>query len=68
MPLLTQKAQVTIPKNVRKILGVGPGDEVEFDLRGRTIIVHKKEKPWVMEKYRGYLGQGKTKNVMQELR
>ncbi len=68
MPLLTQKAQVTIPKHVRKVLGIGPGDEVEFDVRGTLIVLHKKKKTGIFEKYQGYLGQGKTEDVMSELR
>lgn len=30
---VTEKGQVTIPKNVRRKLGIVPGTEVEFDLK-----------------------------------
>jgi len=30
---VTEKGQVTIPKNVRRKLGIVPGSEVEFDLQ-----------------------------------
>jgi AbrB family looped-hinge helix DNA binding protein len=30
---VTEKGQVTIPKNVRRKLGIVPGSEIEFDLR-----------------------------------
>jgi AbrB family looped-hinge helix DNA binding protein len=30
---VTEKGQVTIPKNVRRKLGIVPGSEVDFDLR-----------------------------------
>lgn len=30
---VTEKGQVTIPKNVRRKLGIVPGSDVEFDLR-----------------------------------
>lgn len=29
---VTQKGQVTIPLEVRRALGIGPGSEVDFDL------------------------------------
>ena len=31
---VTEKGQVPIPKNVRRKLGIVPGSEVEFDMRG----------------------------------
>lgn len=31
---VTSKGQVTIPKRVRKALGITPGSKVEFDLEG----------------------------------
>jgi antitoxin PrlF len=37
---LTSKAQVTVPKDVRAVLGVNPGDMVRFerDSRGRVML------------------------------
>lgn len=29
---LTEKSQVTIPKRVRQVLGIGPGSEVDFQV------------------------------------
>lgn len=29
---LTSKSQITVPKDVREILGVGPGERVKFDI------------------------------------
>lgn len=34
---VTQKGQVTIPANIRKLLGVGPNDKVAFILEGEKI-------------------------------
>ncbi|MBS3171629.1 AbrB/MazE/SpoVT family DNA-binding domain-containing protein [Candidatus Woesearchaeota archaeon] len=68
MPMLTQKSQVTIPKKVRKILGIGPGDEIDFDIVKNKIILHKKKKDSIIDKYRGFLGQSKTEEIMEELR
>jgi len=36
---LTSKGQITLPKPIRKALGVDTGGKVAFDLRGGEIIV-----------------------------
>jgi antitoxin PrlF len=38
---VTEKGQVTIPKELRDALGIGAGTEVEFERRRETIIVRK---------------------------
>lgn len=39
---LTSKGQVTIPKHIRKALGLGPGSAVEFAVnREGEIVIHK---------------------------
>ena len=68
MPTLTIKSQVTIPKRTRRILGLKPGDEVEFDVKNNEIVLHKKAKKLPLEKWKGYLGGFKTGQAMQELR
>ena len=40
---LTQKSQVTVPKDVRKQLGIGPGDRVTFASNDRGEMVIKAE-------------------------
>jgi AbrB family looped-hinge helix DNA binding protein len=39
---VTQKGQVTIPLEVRRALGIGPGSDVEFepDGRGARLVVN----------------------------
>jgi AbrB family looped-hinge helix DNA binding protein len=37
--VLTVKSQVTIPKKVRDVLGVGPGDQVRFVMKGKVVVV-----------------------------
>ena len=40
---VTQKFQTTIPKNIRKSLGVNAGEDVEWHVVRGMVIVHKKE-------------------------
>lgn len=37
---LTSKSQVTVPKDVRRALGVGPGEDVQFEVddEGRVLL------------------------------
>lgn len=41
---ITSKGQVTIPIEVRQKAGLLPDTEVEFVVRGKTVIVKKAEK------------------------
>lgn len=38
---VTEKGQVTIPKNFRDQLGIGTGSEVDFTLVDNTIVIRK---------------------------
>ena len=38
---VTEKGQVTIPKELRDALGIGAGTEVEFERRKDAIVVRK---------------------------
>jgi AbrB family looped-hinge helix DNA binding protein len=38
---VTEKGQVTIPKDIRDALGIGAGTEVEFERRKDAIVVRK---------------------------
>jgi AbrB family looped-hinge helix DNA binding protein len=40
---VTEKGQVTIPKNVRSNLGIEPGSNVEFVLKGSEAILRRVE-------------------------
>jgi AbrB family looped-hinge helix DNA binding protein len=41
---VTEKGQVTIPKNLRDALGIGAGTEVEFERHKDTIVVRKSDR------------------------
>jgi AbrB family looped-hinge helix DNA binding protein len=36
---LTQKSQITLPKKVREVLEVGPGDQIGFEIRGKEVKI-----------------------------
>ncbi|MGD9702334.1 MAG: AbrB/MazE/SpoVT family DNA-binding domain-containing protein [Acidimicrobiia bacterium] len=38
---VTEKGQVTIPKDIRDALGIGEGTEVEFERAGDEIVLRK---------------------------
>jgi antitoxin PrlF len=38
---VTEKGQVTIPKDLRDALGIGAGSEIEFTREGSTLVVRK---------------------------
>ena len=45
---ITGKSQTTIPRAVRAALGVGPGDSVSYEIRGKEVVMKrapKKAKP-----------------------
>jgi AbrB family looped-hinge helix DNA binding protein len=53
---LSEKGQVTIPKEVRRRLRLGPGDRVVFVIQGDSVLIRKalerglsdvlEERPW----------------------
>ncbi|MEK6838062.1 MAG: AbrB/MazE/SpoVT family DNA-binding domain-containing protein [Nanoarchaeota archaeon] len=68
MPTVTQKSQVTIPKQFRVAAGIRPGDEVEFGIENDKLVLKKKAKRIPFEKWRGYLGKLDVNKAMEELR
>ena len=43
---ITSKGQVTIPQAIRECAGFFPDSEVDFEMRGKTVILRKaKKKP-----------------------
>ena len=38
---VTDKGQVTIPRDVRKQLGIEPGTQLEFEVRGEQVVMTK---------------------------
>jgi antitoxin PrlF len=55
--VMNSKGRVTIPKDIRKRLGLKPGDRVELVVEGsRTVIRPVRSEPNPFEKYIGILG------------
>jgi antitoxin PrlF len=59
---VTSKGQVTIPKAVRDLLGIGPGSRIDFERApdGRIVLtkVDKKVRPTRFARLRGSAGKG----------
>lgn len=68
MSTVTEKSQVTIPKHVRDVAGIRPGDDVEFEVAGGIVTLHKSEKPLALQKWEGYLGKMRTRDAMADIR
>ena len=47
------KGQVQIPANIRETLGVGPGDNLRFEVKGQDVVVRSAKALRGFAKYRG---------------
>ena len=50
---ITSKGQVTVPHEIRRALGVGPGDRLQFEKEGSVVRVRPVRVQSSFEKYRG---------------
>ena len=68
MGKVSEKGQVTIPKEYREVFGLKPGDEVEFGVEDGNLVVKRKETEF--DDYAGYLGEADetVDEQMEELR
>jgi AbrB family looped-hinge helix DNA binding protein len=67
---VTRKGQVTIPKPVRDLLGIGPGSEVSFELApdGRVVLTTGVPRPATSyARFRGAAGPGLTTDEIMAL-
>ncbi len=71
MTTVTAKGQVTIPKAVRDLLGIGPGSKVEFrrSADGSIVLMRSDRKHPVsrFEKLRGHAGKGLDTDAIMAL-
>ena len=72
MPKLTQKGQVTIPRQIRSLLSITTGDEIIFKVDAGKVLLKKKQASIQnMKKYIGVLTHLKGKkpdDIINELR
>lgn len=50
---ITSKGQITVPRDIRRTLGVGPGDRLLFESDGEGVRVRPVRARSPFEKYRG---------------
>ena len=55
MAEITQTLKVTLPGPVLDFLNIGPGDEVDFRIIGRQVVLCKKARQKALRRYLGYL-------------
>jgi AbrB family looped-hinge helix DNA binding protein len=72
MPKVTQKGQVTIPRDIRSFLKIKTGDEIVFELdKDKAFLKKKGSSVHNFKKYVGFLSHLKGKkadDVINELR
>ncbi len=72
MPKVTQKGQVTIPKQIRSILSIRTGDEIVFEVHAKKVVLKKSPASAKnFKKYVGYLSHlngKKPDDIIDELR
>ena len=68
---VTAKGQVTIPKPVRDLLGIGPGSRVDFQQapNGSVVLVRAdgKRPPSRFGRLRGHAGEGLSTDAIMAL-
>jgi antitoxin PrlF len=68
---VTSKGQITVPREIRRRLGVRAGDKLEFEDNGKDVRVKAVRRESVFEKYRGIgtpgIGKGR-KGIQKWLR
>ena len=70
---ITSKGQITVPLDIRRLLGVRPGDRLVFEAAGEDVSVRPIRAPRSFEKYRGInpelpVGRRNMLRFMRELR
>ncbi|MGH7961524.1 MAG: AbrB/MazE/SpoVT family DNA-binding domain-containing protein [Candidatus Binatia bacterium] len=64
---ITTKGQVTIPLTVRRRMGVGPGDKIEFQETVGGFLLTKRATASPFNKYVGYLKKKRSQKPDQIL-
>ncbi|PDT51304.1 MULTISPECIES: AbrB/MazE/SpoVT family DNA-binding domain-containing protein [Sinorhizobium] len=66
---VTAKGQITIPKQVRELMGIGPGSKVEFHRAadGSVLLVRADKKRSRFARLRGHAGEGLSTEAIMAL-
>lgn len=66
---VTSKGQVTIPKAVRDLLGIGPGTLVEFEHEDGRVVLKRVggESKSRFARFRGHAGEGMSTEELMAL-
>jgi antitoxin PrlF len=66
---LTAQGQISVPAEVRRRLGVGPGSVLEWDAAGEQIVVRRSGRYTSEDVHRAVFGKEKPKpRTLQELK
>jgi AbrB family looped-hinge helix DNA binding protein len=72
MPLaqskLTAQGQTSVPVEVRRKLGIGPGSVLEWDEQGETIVVRRAGRHTSEDVHRAVFPQGTTPRTLDQLK
>jgi|GEM_PF-435055 AbrB family looped-hinge helix DNA binding protein len=72
MATVTRKGQVTLPRDIRRALGIEAGTEIDFELQADGALLRKRAPREAFEHWRGYLQthgiDATTDELMAELR
>ena len=58
---LTAQGQISVPAQVRRKLGVGPGSVIEWDAQGETVVVRRAGRYSSIEIHRALFGSRSPK-------
>jgi antitoxin PrlF len=66
---LTTKSQVTVPKAIRQALGVGPGEEVDYQIQpdGKVLMFPVNKKAAQENPFRKFIGIGVSGMTTEEI-
>ena len=65
---LTAQAQISVPAEVRRRLGVGPGAVLEWDLQGEAIVVRRAGRHSSQEVHRAVFPRAPARRSLQQLK
>jgi len=64
---VTTKGQVTIPRNIREILGITPETEIDFKEEGGRFYIVKTDKPNLVGKFSKLRGIASVKMTTDQI-